>query len=287
MLRLFVDSDCDFTIDQAKQLGVEIILMPYTINDETIYPYVDGKYDAHEYYDLLRSGVVPKTSALSPVEYINYFEPVFAGGDDILYVHFSKAMSGTFNSMNLALNELKEKYPERKFYTVDTRGISLMGYVVAQEVIKMYKDGKTGEEIEKWGIDGALNYSIYFYADDLKFFKASGRVSGIAAMMGGVLGIHPIIYMNEEGKMETLTKVKGKKTTLRKIISYIDENAIDIKNNKLYIAHGDAPEILNEFLEMIEKQYGKLDIEVVSVNPTAGAHCGPDVLGVCFKSQGR
>ena len=278
MLKLFVDSDCDFTIEQAKELGIEIILMPYTINDVTIYPYVDGNYDAHEYYELLRSGIVPKTSALNPLEYINYFEPVFKNGDDILYVHFSKAMSGTFNSMNLALEELKEKYPERKFYAVDTKGISLLGYVVAQEVIKMYKEGKTAEEIEKWAIDGVQNFAIYFYADDLKFFKASGRVSGIAAMMGGMLDIHPIIHMNEEGKMLTLTKVKGKKSTLRKIMSYIDEKAIDIKNNKLYIAHGDAPEILNEFLEMIEKQYGKLDIEVVSVNPTAGAHCGPDVL---------
>lgn len=287
MLKLFVDSDCDFTIEQAKELGVELILMPYSIGDETIYPYVDGKYDAHEYYDILRGGVVPKTSALSPIEYINYFEPVFAAGDDILYVHFSKAMSGTFNSMNLALEELKEKYPERKLYTVDTKGISLLGYVVAQEVIKMYKEGKSGEEIQKWGIEGPQNYAIYFYADDLKFFKASGRVSGLAAMMGGILGIHPIIHMNKDGKMDTLTKVKGKKTTLRKIISYMEEKAVDIKKNKVYIAHGDAPQIVEEFINMLTALYGELDIEVVSVNPTAGAHCGPDVLGVCFKATGR
>ncbi len=287
MLKLFVDSDCDFTIEQAKELGVELILMPYSIGDETIYPYVDGKYDAHEYYDILRGGVVPKTSALSPIEYINYFEPVFAAGDDILYVHFSKAMSGTFNSMNLALEELKEKYPERKLYTVDTKGISLLGYVVAQEVIKMYKEGKSGEEIQKWGIEGPQNYAIYFYADDLKFFKASGRVSGLAAMMGGILGIHPIIHMNKDGKMDTLTKVKGKKTTLRKIISYMEEKAVDIKKNKVYVAHGDAPQIVEEFINMLTALYGELDIEVVSVNPTAGAHCGPDVLGVCFKATGR
>ena len=287
MLKLFVDSDCDFTIEQAKELGVELILMPYSIGDETIYPYVDGKYDAHEYYDILRGGVVPKTSALSPIEYINYFEPVFAAGDDILYVHFSKAMSGTFNSMNLALEELKEKYPERRLYTVDTKGISLLGYVVAQEVIKMYKEGKSGEEIQKWGIEGPQNYAIYFYADDLKFFKASGRVSGLAAMMGGILGIHPIIHMNKDGKMDTLTKVKGKKTTLRKIISYMEEKAVDIKKNKVYVAHGDAPQIVEEFINMLTALYGELDIEVVSVNPTAGAHCGPDVLGVCFKATGR
>lgn len=287
MLKLFVDSDCDFTIEQAKELGVELILMPYSIGDETIYPYVDGKYDAHEYYDILRGGVVPKTSALSPIEYINYFEPVFAAGDDILYVHFSKAMSGTFNSMNLALEELKEKYPERKLYTVDTKGISLLGYVVAQEVIRMYKEGKSGEEIQKWGIEGPQNYAIYFYADDLKFFKASGRVSGLAAMMGGILGIHPIIHMNKDGKMDTLTKVKGKKTTLRKIISYMEEKAVDIKKNKVYVAHGDAPQIVEEFINMLTALYGELDIEVVSVNPTAGAHCGPDVLGVCFKATGR
>ena len=108
MSLFFVESGAELSGEQIKMLGIECIQMPYTINEETIYPYVDGKYDSHEYYNILRSGVVPKTSALSPIEYINYFEPVFESGQDIFYVHFSSNLSCTFETMNKAIEILKE-----------------------------------------------------------------------------------------------------------------------------------------------------------------------------------
>ena len=126
MLVLFTDTDTDITPKAAKEYGYHLISMPYSIDGVTTYPYEDfEEFDAHAFYDQLRGGVLPKTSAISAESYKKYFEPHFKNGDDILYVHFSRAMTATFDAMDAAVKELKEKYPERSFYTIDTKGITL------------------------------------------------------------------------------------------------------------------------------------------------------------------
>ena len=147
MLVFFTDTDCDITPDIAKEYGFELISMPYFVNEKEINPYVDWQdFNSKEFYDMLRGGVIPKTSAISPSKYIEYFEPHFKAGNDIIYVHFSKNMSGTFNAMNLALEELYEKYPERKFYSIDTKAITALSYLIIKEIGKLYKEGKTALE---------------------------------------------------------------------------------------------------------------------------------------------
>ena len=263
--------------------------MPYFINETGYYPYVDSEeVDFKAFYDVLRKGIIPTTSALSPMEYMNYFEPHFANGDDILYVHFSEAMSGTFNAMHIALEELKEKYPERKFYKVDTKAITVLGYAIAKEAIRLYKEGKTAEEIVAHIEDFRDHYTVYFYADDLKFFAKSGRVSGFAAFMDGLIGLHPIIYIGDDGKMKSISKARGKKNTLRKIVEYMKELGDDVTSYPIYLAHTDAIETVNELEKLIKEEFGEnLNIQRVWANPTAGAHCGPDNVGLCFHAKHR
>ena len=289
MLVLFTDTDCDITPDIAKYYGYELISMPYTVDEKEIYPYVDFKeFKVKEYYDSLRKGTLPTTSALSPLKYIEYFEPHFAAGNDILYVHFSKAMSGTFNALNLALIELKEKYPERNLYTIDTKAITALSYLIVTEVGKLYKQGKTLEELLEWSKTEIDKYAIYFYADDLTFFKRSGRVSGFSGNMGNILGIHPIIHMSSEGKMVNIAKGRGRLSTLKKIIEMVGENEENIKDYPVIIAHSDCLEIAHQLEELLKEKYGQdLKTEYVVVNPTAGAHCGPNCVGVGFHAKHR
>ena len=148
MYSLFVDTDSDMTPELCKKYGAHLIIMPYTINDKEVRPYEDFEvFNGKEFYDILRKGVLPSTSALPPQAYIDAFEPEFKKGNDILYVHFSSAMSGTFNSMRLALEELKEKYPERQVFTVDTKSITAGSYGAVIVVCVMYKAVKCIEEI--------------------------------------------------------------------------------------------------------------------------------------------
>lgn len=289
MLVLFTDTDNDVTPEIAAKYGYRLISMPYSIDGKTVYPYVDfDKFDSHAYYDMLRRGVIPNTSALNKENYITYFEPVFAEGNDILYVHFSRAMSATFESMDQAVRELQEKYPERKFYEIDTKGISIISLNMLQEIGDMYLAGKTAEELVEWGRREADHFAVYFFADDLRFFRHSGRVSGIAGTMGTLLGIRPIIYMNEEGKMVSIGKEKGRQKALDRLINYVVELGDNVKGHRVIIANSDTDEIVNELKNMLIEKFGEdLDIQIVDVNPTAGAHCGPNATGICFHSIHR
>lgn len=289
MLVFFTDTDCDITPEITKEYGFHLISMPYLINGVETNPYEDFDiFDSKAFYDSLRNGVLPKTCAISPSKYIEYFEPHFKEGNDILYVHFSASMSGTFNSMNIALEELKEKYPDRKLYTIDTKAITALSYLIIKEIGKLYKEGKTIDELLSWANENVDKYAIYFYADDLKFFKLSGRVSGFSATMGNILGIHPIIHINQEGKMTNVSKAKGRIATLSKILTMVDEIQDDIANHTIVIAHTDAVELANKLAEMVKAKYGNnLNIEYVVVNPTAGAHCGPDCVGIAFHAKHR
>ena len=286
---LFTDTDCDITPEIAKRYGYELISMPYTIDGKEVRPYVDfEEFDDHAFYQRLREGVIPTTSALSPVEYMQYFEPFFKEGKDILYVHFSAAMSATFNSMRLALEELAEKYPERKLYTVDTKGITLGSYAICLEIGELYQKGASIQEIQEWAKENVDKTAFYFYADDLKFFHKSGRVSGFAAFFGGMVGIKPIIFIDESGTMKTKSKGRGRNGALEKLLSYVVELEEDIKEHRVVIAHTDALEIAEQFGRMLKKQFGDdLNIEVIDINPTAGSHCGPDTLGVTFHAKHR
>ena len=289
MLVLFTDTDTDITPEMAKECGYHLISMPYSIDGETVYPYEDfDKFDAHVFYQRLREGVLPTTSAISKERYRQYFEPYFASGDDILYVHFSRAKTATFDVMDETVAELKEEYPDSNFYTIDTKGITIGSLNIVLTVADLYKAGKTAEEILEWARTEVDHYAVYFFADDLKFFKKSGRVSGLAGTMGTLLGIRPIIYMDSNGKMVSIGKEKGRSKAVSRLISYVEELGDNIKDHRVIIAHTDAPELLAELRAKLVEKFGEgLNIVEVDVNPTAGSHCGPNPLGVSFHAIHR
>ncbi len=289
MLILFTDTDTDLTPQAAKQFGYHLISMPYSIDGKTTYPYEDfEEFDAHEFYSMLRFGVLPNTSAISAWNYKKYFEPHFRNGDDILYVHFSAAMSATFEAMEQAVSELQKQYPERKFYSIDTKGITIGSLNIVEEIGDLYKAGKTAEEIIAWAKEEVDHFAVYFFADDLRFFKHSGRVSGLAGTMGTLLGIRPIIHMNSEGKMVSVGKEKGRAKALARLIKYVEELGSDIDKHRVIVAHTDSPDIAQEAIRLLKEKFGSgLRIELVDVNPTAGSHCGPNTVGISFHAIHR
>ncbi len=284
MLVLFTDTDTDITPALAKEFGYKIISMPYSVDGETVCPYADSDtFDFRSFYDMLREGTIPTTSAIGEEAYISAFEPVFADGDDILYVSLSRAMTASLDAMDKAVEKLLAEYPGRKFYTVDTKGISALSLAIVEEVGDLYKAGKSAEEIVKYAEDEVNHYTMYFFADDLKFFKRSGRVSGLAGTMGTLLGIRPIIYVGDDGKMTSIGKEKGRAKAIDKLVSYVEELGDDIKNHRIIIGHTDAPEIADEIKAALIEKFGDgLNIETTLTNPTIGSHCGPDGAGIAF-----
>ena len=289
MYTLFTDTDCDITPAIAKEYGAKLISMPYTIGDKEIFPYIDfEEFDAESFYELLRKGVIPKTSALSPETYIKYFEPEFAAGNDILYVHFSEAMSGTYNAMYLAVKELEKKYPDRKFHHFDTKGITLVSRAQVMTAMKRYKEGASIEEVLKNLEDNVFHWSVYFYADNLKFFGKSGRVSGITAFMGNIIGIKPLIYMSSEGKMVSIDKATGRKKAIEKLLGYVEKVGDEVEKYEITVASTGCRDLAEIVVAKLKEKYGTdIDVKIIDINPTIGSHCGPDCTGICFHSKQR
>ena len=287
MFTIFTDTDTDLTLKEANEYGYKLISMPYIINDVEVKPYVDfEEFDYHTFYDILRTGVVPKTCAISPEAYREYFIDDFKNGNDIIYVHFSSAMSGTFNALNIAIQELKEEYPNATFNTIDTLGISILCLNIVKEVGKMYLEGKNKDEILEWAKEHVPHYATYFYADNLDFFAKSGRVSNFSKFFGNLIGIKPIIYLNPEGKMINLAKERGANKALRKLLEYYDTLAIEKYDHRIIIGHTDALDKAQKLANMLIERYGdKLNIEYSVVNPTIGSHCGPDCVGISFYAK--
>ena len=275
MLTLYTDTDTDITPAVAAEYGYKLISMPYSVDAKTVYPYVDfTEFDARSFYDMLRRGVLPTTSAISKERYIEYFEPELAAGNDILYVHFSRAMTITFDAMDQAVAELRAKYPARRFAEIDTKGITTISYAIVRAVGDLIKAGN--------------HYAMYFYADDLKFFRRSGRVSGLAATMGTLIGIRPIIYMSAEGKMVSCGTEKGRAKAMDRLIREVAELGDNIKGYRFYVGHTDAPELAQDLGRALKERFGQdLNIEYVVCNPTAGSHAGPNGVAVCFHAVHR
>ena len=289
MLTLFTDTDTDFTPEVAKEYGYRLISMPYSIDAKTIWPYEDfDVFDSHTFYDSLRNGVLPTTGGISKERYLNYFRPEFEKGNDILYVHFSAAMTVTFRAMDEAVSELLKEFPERKFHHIDTKGITIVSYNIVREIGDMIKAGKTVDEVLAWAEKEVNHFAQYFFADDLKFFKRSGRVKGIAATMGTLLGIRPIITMNDAGEMVSIGKERGRANAIEHLVKAVEELGDDVKGHRVIIGHTDAPEIAEELAKTLRARLGDdLNIETVVTNPTAGSHCGPNGVGVSFHASRR
>ena len=289
MYKLFFDSDSDVTLEIAKKYNATLISMPYALNGEEVSPYKDWKvFDAKTFYDALRKGDAnPTTSALNEREYIEYFEPVLKEGKDILYVHFSRQMSATFNSCDAAIKTLLAKYPERRIQLIDTKAISISSLLTCIRIGELVNEGKTIDEIVAVSEDIVMTSSVYFYADNLKFFARSGRVSGFSAFMGGMIGVKPIIYMSSEGKMVSIDSAIGRRKALDKILGYVEKKQDDFKKYPVLIAHADSLALVDEFVAKLKEKFGEFEYTVVDVNPTAGCHSGPDVIGIAFHGKER
>lgn len=278
----FTDTDCEMYYTDAESLGMHVIGMPYTIKGQE-YVYDFGKkIDIKKFYADMRAGEIVTTSALNSQDYINYFEPVMAAGEDILYVHFSSKLSGTFDYMQTAINILKEKYPERKVTVFDTKNISLGAGIQAIEACKLHNNGASDEEVIKFLQEFTKKVGVYFYVDSLQYLKRGGRISSVSAAVGSLLNIKPILTVTDEGKLEKIAAVKGTK----KALDYLYDRFMKKYNNddkyELFIIDADNKEVGDEFAERIRNSGKNVAIRRIFVGPVIGAHAGPGTIGLIF-----
>lgn len=281
MSKFFCDSNCELTYPTFEKLNISLIKMPYTVDGKESAFDLGLNTDCREFFDKMRGGADVKTQALNQMDYMDYFEPVFAAGEDIIYVSFSHAMSGTFNSLALAVSELKEKYPERKFTLCNTKGISMGAGIVVYYAALKHNEGKSDEEVAEFVESFSKRVCCYFTVKDLIYLKRGGRLSAFKAMMGKILDLKPIISMQKDGTLANIATVKGRKKALRELINYAEKDNIDV-SYPCVVMNGDSDEDTALIVELIKEKYPDIDVWEQIVGPVIGSHCGPDTIGFIF-----
>ena len=285
MYQLFCDSNCELWHTTVKELGLNVIRMPYTVDGQELFYDMGEMHDFKAFFDGMKKGGTPKTSALNEYAYIEYFEPILARGEDVYYITFSHQMSATFHSMKAAIEQLKQKYPDREIRYKDSKLISLgSGFVTYYATLK-YKNGATMDELDEYLDELIPHVATYFVVNDLTYLYRGGRVSGVSKVVGNLLGIKPILYFNEEGKILNIEKVKGFKKALATLIKYMKTKGSELDKYKVYVLQADCEEEAKGFAEAIKAEFGELDIEIQPVGPVIGAHCGPGPIGLIFHSK--
>lgn len=283
---LIFDSNCELWHTRAEELGLDYISMPYMYNGEEYYYDLGKNTDFKKFYNAVRGGVVPKTMALNPENYKEILSPYFEKGEDVLYVSFSHKMSGTFGSLDIALKELKEKYPERKCTVFNTRSISIGALLQVEAAAELKKQGKSDEEIIEFLNDFTNKVSLYFMVDSLMHLKRGGRLSATAAVAGTMLGLKPVLTCDEEGGLKVIEKVSGRKKAIRKLAEKVVEG-LTHPEYKVYIVDADCPEDGQALAALVREKRPDATIVTQTVGPVIGSHCGPGTLGVAFVSDSR
>lgn len=287
MSAVFFDTDCELWYTQADELGVNVIRMPYTIDDEETFYDLGRNTDFKAFYDRMRAGSMPITSALNPQQYIEIFEPFFAEGEEIFYISFSHRLSGTFTHLETALKDLNARYPGIKFTRFDTLSICVgAGYQVYFGV-KYLQAGHTVDETVAYLSELTKHVCCEFMVDDLHHLHRGGRLSAASAVLGTIMGIKPLLHVSDEGTLEVFAKAKGEKKAMATFMDSLAENGLDLDQYPICIVDADNPGFADKLEARIREVYPNTEIWHYAVGPVIGTHAGPGTVGLIFHSRHR
>lgn len=282
MATLFIDTNCELNYQLAREAGLtNVIRMPYTICGKEYFYDLGEHYDAVKFFNTVREGNMPITSALNAEEYKDYFEPFFKKGEDILYLSFSSEMSGTFNHLDMAIKELQEKYPDATFTRFDTRGISLSAGIPVYFAGKMNQEGKTHAEIIEFLTNFIKRMNTILSVNDLHHLKRGGRLSSAQATLGSFFQVKPIIEM-VDGKLMNTSKVNGRSKSLNVIADRVIQNVRDVDKYPIGLLNADCKEDSDKIKNKILEAFPNANIWDYDVGPVIGTHCGPDTVAAIF-----
>ncbi|HIS03657.1 MAG TPA: DegV family protein [Candidatus Pullichristensenella avicola] len=285
---IVTDSSCDLPDQLAAELELKVVPLSLTMEGKQYLNTTDERGIAHkELYARLREGVMAKTSAANVEDFLSALEPEMAAGRDVLYIGFSSALSATCAVGANVCRDLMEKYPGRKAYAVDSLcaslGQGLFVYLLAQKK----REGMDIDALRDYAEELKLHICHWFTVEDLQFLRRGGRVSAAAAFIGSILSIKPVLHVDNEGRLIPVSKVRGRKASLRAIADKVKETMLDRPDQTLFISHGDSEEDAKLVAEMIQERTG-LKLQVLNfVGPVIGSHSGPGTIAVFFIGSER
>lgn len=276
------DSNCDMDPEYLAENEVGVIPHYYTVEEEV---YGDGReLTISQFYDALRDGKKSITKASDPDVIRKRFGEYAEQGKDILHISFSSALSAAYDNIVNGANEIMAKYPEMKIIVIDTRSASLGEGIIISKAIEMKREGKSIEETAEWARENSPHLNIQFTVDDLNFLYRGGRLSRSSAILGTVIDIKPILYVNREGELVPFDKVRGRKKVLMTMVDNMAERLGEYKDKQVFIGvvHGDCEMDARYVANMITERFGYTDIVIRPIGPSIGVHTGPSAVALIF-----
>ena len=286
--KIFTDAAADLPLELAVELDIMVAPMGVTVGDATFThdPY-EREMSISEFYSHIRAGESATTAAVSPADWMGIIEPELQAGNDALVLAFSSALSATSNNAKVVVEELSEKYPDRKLYAVDTLCASVGEALLVRLAAVKRNEGASIEEVYEYVEREKLHICHWVLVDDLSHVRRGGRISATSAVVGTMLGIKPIIHMNDKGELVTVGKVRGRKNAINELIKHMETTGVNLKDQTIMIGDADCREETIEMARIIKEKFGVREVILGWIGIVIGAHIGPGTIALFYSGTTR
>ena len=283
--KIITDSCCDLSVDKLNELDVKSVSLTLMFRGA---PRLDAVTDEiKEVYNAMRAGENATTSAANPDDWTKVIEPVLAAGQDALVIAFSSGLSTTYQSAVIAANDLLEKYPNRKVNVVDSLCASLGQGLLVWYACDKRDEGMDLDSLTAWLEDNKQRVCQWFTVDDLNFLKRGGRISAATALVGTMLKIKPVLHVDAEGKLVSVSKVRGRKASIDALADKMAQLQLVGKNDRITICHGDCLEDAQYLAQQLKDKLGVKEAYIGYTGAVVGSHSGPGTLALFFLGKER
>jgi len=283
--RIVTDTCCDFPAQMYTDLNLAVVPLTVRFQEKEVNSYTEQWLK--DMYQGMRDGETATTAAVNPQGWEEVIEPVLAGGEDALVMAFSSGLSTTYQSAVIAATELSVKYPDRKVRVVDTLCASLGQGLLVWYACKKRDEGMDFDTLVTWLEDHKLNLCHWFTVDDLMFLKRGGRVSAATALVGTMLQIKPVLHVDDEGHLISMSKARGRKASIEALAKKLAETGLPGENDTVFISHGDCLEDAQTLEKIVKEKYGVKNVFTYYVGAVIGSHSGPGTLAFFFLGNKR
>lgn len=283
--RIITDTCCDFSNEMYQSLNISVVPLTLQFRGQSLTDFTEESLK--QMYAGLRGGESASTSAVNPDAWVKVMEPWLENGEDILCIAFSSGLSTTYQSAVIAAGELAEKYPQRTIRVVDSLCASMGQGLLVWYACQKREEGYSLEALASWCEENKLHLCHWFTVDDLMYLKRGGRVSGATALLGTMLGIKPVLHVDNEGHLVNVSKVRGRKASIEALAARMGAMGSGFDNSTVFISHGDCLEDARYLEKLLKEKYGVKNVLINYVGAVIGSHSGPGTLALFFLGSQR
>ena len=283
---LMVDSGADISTEKLGEWGVSLCPLTFSFDGDPR-SYNGEEMPVKEFYEKMRAGGIARTAAANYSTLVEHYRTILSSGNDVFYLAFSSGLSSTYATACTAAEDVSAEFPGSKIVVVDSLAASAGHGLLLWLCVKQKRAGADIDSLKEYAEGIRLNICHWFTVDDLVYLKRGGRVSATAALAGAVLGIKPVLHVDDEGHLINMQKIRGRKASIKTLADKYGELRKEGADGEVFISNGDCFEDAQLLADMIKERYGvKADL-ITDIGPVIGAHSGPGTLALFFVGDHR